>query len=385
MPAHKSGSVWLGCSVGRSLMNFKSFVELLKETFSEWSEDKAQRLAAALAYYTIFSVAPLLVIAIAVASFIFSRFGGQGVQSQVVAQIGGLVGGKGADLIKAMIQGALKPSSSILATVIGVATLLFGATGLFVSIQDALNTVWEVTADAGSGVLGMVKNRLLSFAMVLLVGFLLLLSMLVSIVLSALTNYFGGFLPDALSLSKILNPIIFFALITLLFAMIYKFLPDVEISWGDVWIGAAVTSLLFNIGKYLIGLYLANSSVASVYGAAGSLAVLLIWIYYSAMIFLLGAEFTQVYAKKFGSRILPLDYAISEGVAGSAEEGMPGVESEVAAIAAPEPMPKLPAPEAKPQHREPVKELVGRLRREHFAAVFLGLIVGLLFGRITHK
>jgi membrane protein len=366
-------------------MNFKSLVGLVKETFSEWSEDKAQRLAAALAYYTIFSVAPLLVIAIAVASFIFSRFGGQGVQSQVVAQIGAVVGAKGADLIQTMIQGALKPSSSILATVIGVVTLLFGATGLFVSIQDALNTVWEVTAEAGGGVLSMVKNRLLSFAMVLGVGFLLLLSMLISIVLSALTNYFGSFLPDALSFSKILNPIVFFVLITLMFAMIYKFLPDAEISWKDVWVGAAVTSFLFNIGKYLIGLYMANSSVASVYGAAGSLAVLLIWIYYSAIIFLFGAEFTQVYAKKFGSRILSFDYAGSESVAQPSDQGMPDVTGAVAVISAPEPMPELPAPEAEPRRLEPVKELVGKLGREHFAAVFLGLLVGLLFGRITHR
>jgi membrane protein len=366
-------------------MNFKSFVELLKETFSEWSEDKAQRLAAALAYYTIFSVAPLLVIAIAIASFIFSRFGQQSVQSQVLAQIGSVVGGKGADLVNTMIEGALKPSSSILATIIGVATLLFGATGLFVSIQDALNTIWEVTAETGSGVLSMVKNRLLSFAMVLVVGFLLLLSMLVSVVLNALTNYFGGFLPDAVSLSKILNPIIFFVLITLLFAMIYKFLPDAEISWEDVWIGAAVTSLLFNIGKYLIGLYLANSSVASVYGAAGSLAVLLIWIYYSAMIFLLGAEFTQVYAKKFGSRILPVDAPVSESAAQTTEMSTPGSEGEVPAIARPEPMPKLPALEAEPQRPAPVKEVAPKLRREHFAAVFLGMVVGLLVGRIAHK
>jgi membrane protein len=365
-------------------VKIKSFVELLKETFSEFSEDQAPRLAAALAYYTIFSMAPLLVIAIAIASFVFAGFGQQNVQSQVLALIGGVVGGNSADLVKTMIGGALKPSSSIPATVIGVITLLLGATGLFMSIQSALNTVWEATPEAG-GVMGMIKKRLLSFGMILGIGFLLLLSMVISIVLNALTSHFGAFLPGSLTLSKILNPIIFFVLITVLFAMIYKFLPDVEISWKDVWVGAAVTSALFNIGKYLIGLYMANSSVGSVYGAAGSLAVLLVWIYYSAMIFLLGAEFTQVYAKKFGSRILPVDAVVPEGAEQAAEQSVPVAtgETETPVLAAPEPRPELPAPEVEPQYPEPVEGLVHRLRLAHLAAVFLGLIVGLLFGRIV--
>jgi membrane protein len=365
-------------------MNIKPFVELLKETFSEFSEDQAPRLAAALAYYTIFSMAPLLVIAIAIASFVFAGLGQQNVQSQVLAQIGGVVGGQGADLVKTMIGGALKPSSSIPATVIGVITLLLGATGLFMSIQGALNTVWEATPEAG-GVMGMIKKRLLSFGMILGIGFLLLLSMLISIVLNALTSHFGAFLPGSLTLSKILNPIIFFVLITLLFAMIYKFLPDIEISWKDVWVGAAVTSLLFNVGKYFIGLYMANSSVGSVYGAAGSLAVLLIWIYYSAMIFLLGAEFTQVYAKKFGSRILPADAAVPEDPALSDEQSGPDSDGVHQAAARPEPMPTVPAVEVEVPHQDPAKESPPRARREYFAAGALGLVVGLLFGRIVHK
>ena len=366
-------------------MNIKPFVELVKETFSEFSEDQAPRLAAALAYYTIFSMAPLLVIAIAIASFVFAGLGQQNVQSQVVAQIGGVVGGKGSDLIKTMIGGALKPSSSIPATVIGVITLLVGATGLFMSIQAALNTVWEATPEAGGGVMGMIKKRLLSFGMILGVGFLLLLSMLISIVLNALTSHFGAFLPGSLTLSKILNPVIFFVLITLLFAMIYKFLPDVEISWKDVWVGAAVTSLLFNVGKYFIGLYMANSSVGSVYGAAGSLAILLVWIYYSAMIFLVGAEFTQVYAKKFGSRILPEDYVVPESAAQPAEQSVPGSVEEAPPLGAPEPKPELPVPEAELLDAKPVPGLVHKLRREHIAVAFLGVVVGLLFGRIVDQ
>ena len=279
-------------------MNAKTIWLLLKETFSEWSEDKASRLAAALAYYTIFSIAPLLIIAIAVAGL---AFGQEAARGQLDRQIQGLVGQQSAELIQTMVESASKPTSGIIATVIAIATILFGASGLFGQLQDALNTIWEVEPKPGRGILGIIKDRFLSFTMVLGIGFLLLVSLVLSALLSALDPYLTDLLPGSIYLLQILNFVISFGVITLLFAMIYKILPDVKIAWSDVWIGAAVTSLLFALGKFLIGLYLGNSSAGSAYGAAGSLVILLLWIYYSAQILLFGAEFTQVYAKKYGS------------------------------------------------------------------------------------
>ncbi|HXW01096.1 MAG TPA: YihY/virulence factor BrkB family protein [Anaerolineae bacterium] len=279
-------------------MDAKTIWTLLKETFSEWSEDKASRLAAALAYYTVFALAPLLIIVIAVAGLVFGQEAARG---ELVTQIQGLVGQEGAQLIETMIESASKPTSGIIATTIAIATILFGASGLFGQLQDALNTIWEVPPKPERGILGMVKDRFLSFTMVLGIGFLLLVSLIISAALSALDPYLTDLLPGSIYLIKILNLVISFGLITLLFALIYKILPDVEIAWSDVWIGAAVTSLLFNLGKFVIGVYLGNSSAGSAYGAAGSLVVLLLWVYYSAQILLFGAEFTQVYAKRYGS------------------------------------------------------------------------------------
>jgi membrane protein len=279
-------------------MNAKTIWTLLKETFSEWREDKASRLAAALAYYTVFALAPLLIIVIAVAGLVFGQEAARG---ELIAQIQGLVGQEGAQLIETMVESASKPTSGIIATTIAIATILFGASGLFGQLQDALNTIWEVEPKPERGILGMIKDRFLSFTMVLGIGFLLLVSLIVSAVLSALNPYLKDLLPGSIYWIQILNFIISFGVITLLFAMIYKILPDVEIAWDDVWIGAVVTSLLFNLGKFLIGLYLGNSSAGSAYGAAGSLVILLLWVYYSAQILLFGAEFTQVYAKRRGS------------------------------------------------------------------------------------
>ena len=280
-------------------MKSKEIFELLKETYNEWSEDKASRLAAALAYYTIFSIAPLLIIAIAVAGLVFGQEAARG---QLDNQIQSLVGQQSAELIQTMVESASKPTSGIIATVLAIAAILFGASGLFGQLQDALNTIWEVEPKPGRGILGIIKDRFLSFTMVLGIGFLLLVSLVLSALLSALDTYLTDLLPGSIYLLQILNFVISFGVITLLFAMIYKILPDVQIAWSDVWIGAAVTSLLFAVGKFLIGLYLGNSSAGSAYGAAGSLVILLLWIYYSAQILLFGAEFTQVYAKKYGSQ-----------------------------------------------------------------------------------
>jgi membrane protein len=281
------------------MKQLKELFELIKETFQEWNEDKAPRLAASLAYYTAFSIAPLLIVAIAIASAIFSE---EAVRGQLDNQIQGVVGAQAADALQEMIANSSRDSSGVIASIIGVVTLLLGAAGVFGQLQDALNTVWEVPPKPNRGILKTLRDRFISFAMVLGIGFLLLVSLVISTVLSAVNGWVIGLLPSAEFLAQILNFAISFGVVTLLFASIYKVLPDTPIRWADVWIGAAVTALLFTIGKFLLGLYLGNSTIASSYGAAGSFVVLLVWIYYSAQILLLGAEFTQVYAKRHGSR-----------------------------------------------------------------------------------
>lgn len=301
-------------------MNLKAFLALLKATWTEWNEDKASRLAAALAYYTVFSLAPLLIIVIAIAGLVFGHDAAQG---RIVEQIEGLVGGDGADAIQAMLENANQPAAGVTATVIGVVTLLFGATGVFIQLQDALNTIWEVAPKPGQGIVNFLRNRFLSFSMVLGIGFLLLVSLVLSAVLAAIGTYFNHLLPGLTSLWQAINFVVSFGVITLLFGMIYRILPDVKIAWGDVWIGAAVTSLLFTIGRLLIGIYLGSSAIDSAYGAAGSFVVILVWVYYSAQILLFGAEFTQVYAKQYGSRIRPASNAIPATDEALAKQGMP--------------------------------------------------------------
>jgi membrane protein len=275
---------------------------LLRNSFIEWLEDKAPRLGAALAYYTAFSLSPLLVIVIAMAGLVFGQEAAEG---QIIAQMQSLVGQDGAKAIAAMIQNARKPSSGIIATVVGLATLLIGATGVFGELRDALNTIWEVQPKPGRGLAGLIKDRFLSFTMVLAVGFLLLVSLSVSAGLAAMGRFLGSMLPGLAILSQIVNFVVSFSIVGMLFALIYRYLPDLKIPWHDVWIGAALTAGLFEIGKFLIGFYLGNSSITSAYGAASSLAIILVWIYYSAQIFLLGAEFTHVYAKHRGSPLAP--------------------------------------------------------------------------------
>lgn len=289
-------------------MNIKSGFSMLKEAFQEWQKDEALQLGAALAYYTIFSIAPMLLVAIAVAGFVWGR---EAVQGELVAQIQGLVGKQGAEAVQTMIANAgRQESSSIWATVIALATILFGATGAFVQLQTSLNHIWNVEARTDSGVKGLVKARVVAFGMVLAIGFLLLVSLVVSTAVSALGNYLGGRMPGAQTLIAVVSFVVLFALITALFALMFKFLPDVRIEWRDVWVGAVVTALLFSIGKFLIGLYLGNSSVASTYGAAGSLIILLLWIYYSTQILFFGAELTQVYSRRYGSGIVPNNHAV---------------------------------------------------------------------------
>lgn len=298
----------------------KIFFQLLKEAFQEWQDDKASRLAAALAYYTVFSLAPLVIIAIAIAGAIF---GEEAARGELVGQIESLVGAQGAQVIQTAINNANQPNTSSIASIISIAVLLFGASGVFAQLQDALNTIWGVQVDPNMGVMGFVRKRILSFGAVLGIGFLLLVSLVISAVLSAVSHYLSNFVPGIDFLWQLLDLVVSFAVITFLFALMFKFLPDVKIKWGDVWIGAIITSLLFTLGKYLLGLYLGRGSLGSTYGAAGSLVVLLAWIYYSAQILFFGAELTEVYAKKFGSQIVPDDHAISLSHEARAKQGIP--------------------------------------------------------------
>jgi membrane protein len=288
-------------------MNVKAILGLFQETFQEWSKDKASRLSAALAYYTIFSIAPLLIIVIAIAGAVF---GEEAASGQIFAQIQGLVGEAGAKLIQEAIKNASQPKQGAIASIISVVVLIFGATGLFTELQDALNTIWEVEQKPGRAVKNMVRNRFLSFAMVLGIGFLLLVSLIISGVLAVLVGYFNNLIPGIAFIWQIVNFLVGFAISTVLFGLIFKVLPDVKITWSDVWIGAAITSILFSFGRFLLGQYLGNGSFGSTYGAAGSVVVVIAWVYYAAQILFFGAEFTQVYARRYGSQIVPADNAI---------------------------------------------------------------------------
>jgi membrane protein len=281
--------------------------QFLKKTINEWIEDEPFALAAALSYYTLFSLAPLLIIAISIAGFVFGQ---EAAQNRIVETIRGLVGQDSAQAIQGMIQSAgEKPRAGMVATVFGIIALLFGAGGVVGQLQTSLNKIWGVEPKAGQGVWGFVRQRFISFAMVLSVGFLLLVSLLVSALLSALTTLLGNVIGGLSIVSHAVDIAVSFGFVTLLFALIYKFLPDAKIRWKDVWIGAALTSILFTIGKFLIGLYLGSSGVTSVYGAAGSLVTVLLWVYYSSLIFFLGAEFTSVYAAEYGAGVTPSETA----------------------------------------------------------------------------
>ncbi len=301
-------------------MSVSQIIGLFKDGFDEWSEDKASRLAAALSYYSAISLAPLLIVLLGIAGLVLGREAATG---QVAAQIQGLLGQQSARTIQDIIASANKPTTGVISTIVGTAILLLGASGVFGALQDGLNTVWEVKPKPGRGILGIIKDRFLSLAMVLGVGFLLLVSLVLNAALAALGKYLGGLLPLPPLALEIIYFIVSFGVITLLFALMYKVLPDVEISWNDVWVGASITALLFTIGKFLIGLYLGRSTVGTAYGAAGSLIVILIWIYYSAQILFFGAELTQVYANKYGSRMKPAKDAEPTTDSYRAEEGRP--------------------------------------------------------------
>lgn len=301
------------------LLNPKTVFRLTLDSAKSWSEDKASRLAAALSYYTIFSIAPLLVLAIAVAGLVFGR---EAASNQLFGEIRGLVGDQGAQAIQAMVKSVNQKGESVIATVVGIVTLLVGASGAFGQLQDALNTIWQVQPKPGQGIMGFLRTRFLSFSMVLVIGFMLLVTLVVSAVLAGVSQYLDGILPIPGPVLQLVNFAISFGVTALLFTLIYKVLPDVTVGWRDVWVGGMITALLFSIGRYLIGLYLGRGSVSSAYGAAGSLVIILLWIYYSAQILFFGAEFTKVYANRFGSHIKPSPHAVPVSEASRLEQGM---------------------------------------------------------------
>lgn len=284
-----------------------SVFEFFKQVFQEWSDDKAPRLAAALAYYTIFSLAPILIVVVAIAGLVF---GTQQAQKQIVGELGGLTGQAGADLITSLLENANRPKEGIIATIIGIIVIILGASGVFGELKDALNTIWDVTPKPNQGVSNIVRDRVLSFAMVLAIGFLLLVSLVLSAGLSAFSNWLQGYLEGWVIVAQVLSTLIALVVITVLFAILFKFLPDIKVAWRDVWGGALATALLFTLGKFLIGFYIGNSSIASPYGAAGSVIVLLIWVFYSAQILFLGAEITQVYTNRYGAGVKPAEDAV---------------------------------------------------------------------------
>lgn len=296
---------------------FRDGYALVKQTATEWVDQDLSRLGAALAFYTLFAIAPLFVIVLAIAGI---WFGEEAARRELFSQVSGLVGSEGGEAIQALVSAAHEPKTGAWAAVIAVATLLVGATGVFVQLQDALNSVWGVRRKPGRGLRDFIKDRLLSFTLIVGIGFLLLVSLVLSAGLAALDKFMVGLLPAQETVWQGINFVISFGVITLLFAMIFKVLPDARIAWRDVWMGAMLTALLFNLGKFLFGLYLGRSSVASAYGAAGSLVIVLLWVYFSAQILFFGAKFTQIYSKRRGSHLKPVPGAEAVPLKDSATE-----------------------------------------------------------------
>jgi membrane protein len=319
---------------------------LLKDTAASWSKHKAARLGAALAYYSIFSLGPLLVIAVAVAGLTFRQ---EAVRGEVGAQLQALLGDAGAQAVNAMLLGASKPMEGTLATVLGVGALMFAAVGVVVQLKDALNTVWEVEPPKASGIWDFVRTYMVSLAAVLSLGFLLLVSLLLTTALAAGGKYIAPYVPELAM--HALGSAASFGMVTLLFATMFKLLPDTHVAWRDVWLGAAVTAALFEIGKLLIGLYIGKQALESTYGAAASLVVLLIWVYYSSQLVLMGAEFTRVYAKR---RVLS---STSSSIDRPIEPHGRGVDRYVQVA----------------------------VRRSPYAAAIMALLLGWLFGRLGDR
>lgn len=327
-------------------MSPRHALELLKQTAQHWSADRCPSMGAALSYYTVFSVAPLLLIVISLAGLFLGQDAARGA---IVGEVRDLVGEQGAEVIQTALQSVSQPKEGLLGTLVGVVLLLVGATTVFAELQEDLHRVWKAEDPAkGQGIWGFLRARLLSIGMIMAIGFLLLVSLVASAALSALAEWSTGFFGEWAVTAQVVNFVVGFAMVTTAFALIYRFLPQVRIEWDDVWIGAIVTSLLFSAGKWAIGLYIGKSAVTSAFGAAGSLAVLLVWVYYSAQVFLFGAEFTFVYSHALGSR---------QGQEAPPPVGAPRLSVLPAAVSpaalAPHPPPApllLPAPAPRPRH-----------------------------------
>ncbi len=283
-------------------------VVLLKETAAGWDEDNVPRLAAALAYYTLLSIAPLIVLAVAITGL---AFGEEAARQHISGELAGVVGGGAATAIQSIAANARAPGTGIVSLIIGIVVLLFGASGVFGELQGALNTVWQVAPKPGRGIVGVIKDRFFSFTLVVGVAFLLLVSLVVSAGLTWVGQVFEHSLPGGALLWQMLNFCISLAVVTALFAVMFKMLPDVHVKWRDTWVGAAVTAGLFTLGKFGLGFYLGSAGVSSAYGAAGSIVALVIWVYYSSQVVLVGAEFTEAYARHFGSKITPDDHGVA--------------------------------------------------------------------------
>ncbi len=303
-------------------MSVKSSWAILKDTFQSFSDDRTTRLAAATAYYAVFSIGPLLVLIIGVAGLVF---GEEKVRTEVTQQVQSFVGGKSANVINSMMTTQQK-GGSLMATIIGGVALVLGATGVFGQLQDSLNTIWGVTTKPGQSIGALIRDRFFSMAMILGIGFLLLLSM----ALSAFVNMFSHYISSLISMppwvAVVLNGAASFAVITLLFALIFKVLPDVKVRWRDVWAGAIGTALLFTAGKFVLGWYLGRQADSSAYGTGSALIVLLLYVYYSSMILYLGAEFSKVYARRHGAQIEPSKYAVLMTDEQRAQQGIPRTE-----------------------------------------------------------
>jgi membrane protein len=281
------------------LKKFRILYEIGRDTVLAMLDTNTPRLGASLAYYTVFAIAPLFVIVLRISSV---WFGQAAAQHELFGQLQGLVGKEGGKAIESIVTSAAnQPAAGWWATVLAAVTLIVATTGVFVELQDALNTIWRVERNPGHGLIRFVKDRLLSFAMVVGIGFLLMVSLVLSAALAGVGNFMHSYLPAEHLLETSLNFTLSLGIITLLFAMIFKVLPDVKIAWRDVWVGGFITALLFNLGKFLLGFYLGRGSVTSAYGATGSLVIVLLWVYYSAQIMFFGAELTRVYADRLGS------------------------------------------------------------------------------------
>ncbi|MBA3480927.1 MAG: YihY/virulence factor BrkB family protein [Pirellulales bacterium] len=291
----------------------------LKGAFYEWNEDKVPRMAAAIAFYAVFSLTPIVVIAFKVAQW---TFGPDVALREILSQAAFLIGPDGAEAIEALIKSARPRAANPIAAIIGVSAMIFAATGMFTELKDSLNTIWEVQPKPGLGLVQMVFDRFFAFAMVLVIWFLMLVSLLTSAAMAAFTRFASSYIAGFQFAEALLS----LALITLLFALIYRFIPDVRVAWRDVWLGAIVTAILFVAGKTLFGLYLGHSTIGSSYGAAGSLVIVMLWVYYSCLILLFGAEMTQVQARLHHTPLAPTEMAVHVSEQARVQQGIPRTE-----------------------------------------------------------